>query len=114
MPAVLAGLLVLAVATSLPNTVVAFMFARANRETACVEEIFSSNSINATLGIAVPLLFFWHDTLHDMLLLVLDAPLMVGLTLAALLCVIARRINRVMGGVLLLVYVLWVVVHVLL
>ena len=114
MPAVLAGLLVLAVATSLPNTVVAFLFARANRETACVEEIFSSNSINATLGVAVPLLFVWHDVLHDMLLLVLDVPLMVGLTLVALFCVLARRINRVMGGILLLVYVLWVVMHVLL
>lgn len=113
MPAVLAGLLVLAVATSLPNMVVAFLFARANRETACVEEIFSSNSINATLGIALPLLFFWHGILHDRLLLTLDVPFVVGLTLVALFCVLARRINRVMGGIFLLVYVLWVVIHVL-
>ncbi len=114
MSAVLAGLLVLAVATSLPNTVVAFMFARAHRETACVEEIFCSNSINAALGIALPLLFFWHETLHNTLLLVLDAPFMVLLTLVALLCVVGRSINRLMGGGFLLVYVLWVVVHVLL
>lgn len=111
MPAVLAGLLVLAVATSLPNTVVAFILARANQESACVEEIFSSNSINAVLGIALPLLF-WHDALTDRLLLMLDTPLMVALTLIALLCTRWQRVSRLSGGLLLLVYVLWVVAHV--
>ena len=113
MPTILAGLLILAVATSLPNTVVALIFARTNRETACVEEIFSSNSINATLGIALPLLF-WHVALHDTLLLTLDAPLMVGVTLAALLCVLVRRVNRFAGSAFLGIYLLWVVLHVLL
>ena len=36
---------------------------------ACVEEIFSSNSINAALGIALPLLL-WRALLQDHLLLV--------------------------------------------
>ncbi len=112
MPEVLAGLLVLAVATSLPNTVVAYGLARTDREVACVEEIFSSNSINAALGIALPLLF-WRDVLHDRTLLLLDGPLMVALTLGALLCVLRRRVSRTTGVVLLLVYAAWVVVHVL-
>ena len=111
MPEVLAGLLVLAVATSLPNTVVAFGLARTDREMACVEEIFSSNSINAALGIALPLLF-WRDLLHDRVLLFLDGPLMAALTLTALFCVFRRRISRVTAVLLLLVYVAWVVVHV--
>ena len=113
MPEVLAGLLVLAVATSLPNTVVAFGLARTDREVACVEEIFSSNSINAALGIALPLLF-WRDLLHDRVLLFLDGPLMVALTLGAMLCVSKRRISRITAVLLLLVYVAWVVAHVLL
>ncbi len=113
MPPVLTGLLVLAIATSLPNTIVAFMLARTDREASCVEEIFSSNSINATLGIAVPLLF-WHNMLHDQLLLWLDAPLMVILTLVALLCVLRRRVDRVVGALLLLSYVAWMIVHMLL
>ncbi len=111
MPEVIAGLLVLAVATSLPNTVVAYGLARADREVACVEEIFSSNSINAALGIALPLLF-WRDLIHDRILLVLDGPLMVMLTLGALLCVFRRRVSRVTAVLLLLVYVGWVAVHV--
>ena len=111
MPDVLAGLLVLAVATSLPNTVVALGLARTDREVACVEEIFSSNSINAALGIALPLLF-WRDVLHDRILLFLDGPLMVALTLGALLCVFRRRVSRITAVLLFLVYVAWVVAHV--
>jgi cation:H+ antiporter len=112
MPDVLAGLLVLAVATSLPNTVVAFGLARTDREVACVEEIFSSNSINAALGIALPILF-WRDVLQDHILLFLDGPLMAALTLTALFCVFRRRVSRVTAVLLLLVYVGWVVAHVL-
>jgi cation:H+ antiporter len=111
MPEVLAGLLVLAVATSLPNTVVAFGLARTDREVACLEEIFSSNSINAALGIALPLLF-WRDVLHDHILLFLDGPLMVALALGAMLCVSRRRISRITAVLLLLVYIGWVVAHV--
>ncbi|GAC1376842.1 MAG: hypothetical protein NVSMB44_45840 [Ktedonobacteraceae bacterium] len=112
LPEVLVGLLILAVATSLPNTIVAFILARSGRETACVEEIFSSNSINATLGIALPLLFL-RDALHDHLLLFLDTPFMLALTLGALICIGRRRVSRSVGGILLLSYVTWIVVHML-
>ena len=113
MPPVLAGLLVLAVATSLPNTVVAVSLVRTHRTAACVEEIFSSNSINAALGIALPLLL-WHELVQDHLLLFLDGPLMVLLTLSALLCVYTGRASRVVGVLFLLSYAVWVGVHVLL
>lgn len=110
-PQVLAGLLILAVATSLPNTVVAVSLVRTSRAAACVEEIFSSNSINAALGIALPLLF-WREALSNRLLLWLDAPLMVMLTVGGLLYVLRGRISRVGGIGLLLSYVVWVGVHV--
>jgi len=106
----LAGLLVLAVATSLPNTVVALILVRTGRAAACAEEIFSSNSVNAALGIALPLLF-WHQSINNPLLLILDAPLMVLLTLWALLSSRRGRISRPMGLALLVIYAVWVGVH---
>ncbi len=112
-PAVLAGLLVLAVATSLPNTVVAVSLARADLHAANVEEVFSSNAVNATFGIALPLLI-WPVALHDRLLPVLDAPLMVVLTLTALLCLYSRRVSRRTGLLFLLTYALWVGAHLVL
>jgi cation:H+ antiporter len=112
MPPAILGLFVLAVATSLPNTVVAFTLARTDRATACIEEVLSSNSINAALGIALPLLI-WHDALHDQLLLSLDAPLVAALTFVTLICVMRRRVSRMVGFILLGVYVVWVGVHML-
>jgi len=113
MPAVLAGLLVLAVATSLPNTVVAVILVRTGRMAACVEEIFSSNSINAALGIALPLLL-WRTLLQDHLLLALDGPFILLLTLGMIVCIRMSRLNRITGLLLLLSYAVWVGLHLLL
>ncbi|HCI80293.1 MAG TPA: hypothetical protein DHW02_11455 [Ktedonobacter sp.] len=110
MPPAILGLLVLAVATSLPNTVVAFILARTGRETACVEEVLSSNSINAALGIALPLIV-WHSMIHDTLLLALDVPLMIALTLVMLGCVLRQRVRHVTAVLLFCVYVAWIVTH---
>jgi cation:H+ antiporter len=104
------GLVVLAVATSLPNTVVAFTLARTDRASACVEEVLSSNSINATLGIALPLLL-WQPIHPDPGLLFPNALLMVALTLTALIGALRQRVSRLTGFLLVLVYVSWVVVH---
>lgn len=104
------GLVVLAVATSLPNTVVAFTLAQTDRASACVEEVLSSNSINATLGIALPLLL-WQHIHPDPVLLFPDALLMVALTLTALIGALRQRVSRLTGFLLVLVYVSWVVVH---
>jgi cation:H+ antiporter len=112
MPSVLAGLLVLAVATSLPNTVVAVILVRTGRVAACVEEIFSSNSINAALGIALPLLI-WRTLLQDRLLLWLDAPFILLLTLSMIVGIRIGRVNRIVGLLLILSYAAWVGVHLL-
>lgn len=112
LPQVLIGLVVLAVATSLPNTAVAISLARTGEAAASVEEIFSSNSINVALGIALPLLF-WQGILSDRSILFLDMPLAIFLTLCMLAGVIRGRMGRVFGWGLLCIYALWVVVHVL-
>lgn len=110
MPSVLAGLLVLAVATSLPNTVVAVSLVRTGEAAACVEEVYSSGSINAALGIVLPLLFF-QDTLNDQFLLLLDAPLTLALTLYTLFFVLKGRLSRGMGMLLLVIYICWALVR---
>ncbi len=110
LPPAILGLLLLAVATSLPNTVVAFTLARTGRASACIEEVLSSNSINAALGIALPLLL-WPSIQHDPLLVVLDAPLMVALTLVAQISANRRRVSRLLGLLLVLIYLIWVIVQ---
>lgn len=106
------GLLILAIATSLPNTVVAVILARTGRASACVEEVLSSNSINAALGVALPLLI-WHSLITDRFLLLLDTPLMLVLTLLALLLVIRRRIGHIAALLLFCIYAGWVLLHLL-
>ncbi len=110
MSPVLAGLLVLAVATSLPNTVVAVSIVRTYRLAAGVEEIFSSNSVNASLGIALPLLL-WHNLMQDHLLLFLDGPFIVLLTVGTIACIHTGRVSRPVGLLLLLSYIVWVGIH---
>jgi len=107
---VFTGLVVLAVATSLPNTVVAVSLARTDEAAASIEEIFSSNSINSALGIAFPLLL-WQGILHDHSILFLDMPLTILLTAGMLTGVFRRRMSRAFGVALLLIYAIWVMVH---
>lgn len=113
LPQALTGLVVLAVATSLPNLVVAVNLVRTGEAAASVEEIFSSNSINLALGIALPLLF-WQGALSDRSILLLDMPLTILLTLGMLVGVFRRRIGHVFGTALLCIYIGWVIVHLLL
>ncbi len=110
LPQELTGLVVLAVATSLPNTVVAVSLARTGEAAASVEEIFSSNSIIMALGIALPLLF-WQGALFDRSILFLDVPLAIVITLGMLVGVFRRRMSRTFGVALLCIYAAWVIVH---
>ena len=112
LPQAFTGLVVLAVATSLPNTVVAVSLARTGEAAASIEEIFSSNSINSALGIALPLLL-WQGILHDRSLLFLDMPLTILLTLGMITGVFRRRMSRTFGVALLLIYAAWVIAHLL-
>jgi cation:H+ antiporter len=109
---VLLGLVVLAAATSLPNTVVAVTMARSNRVAACVEEVLTSNNINIVLGSALPLLL-WHTVIQNHLLVVLDTPLMVVMTLIVLACLPRGQMSRAVGLFLVILYVSWVIAHVL-
>jgi cation:H+ antiporter len=110
LPQTLTGLVVLAVATSLPNTVVAVSLVRTGETAASIEEILSSNSINLALGIALPLLF-WQGILSDRFILFLDLPLTILLSLGMLVGVFRRRMSHAFGVTLLCVYAAWVVVH---
>jgi cation:H+ antiporter len=56
-PATVVGTVVLAIATSLPNTWAAVSLARRGQASAAVVATFSSNSINLVVGFAVPALF---------------------------------------------------------
>jgi cation:H+ antiporter len=113
LPEPILSLVILAIATSLPNTVVAFTLARTGRASASVEEVFSSNSVNVALGAALPLCL-WSGAPDVRWLVLLDAPLMVALTLLALLCVRRRGVGRLTGWLLVLVYVAWVALHLVL
>ena len=110
LPSVLAGLLVLAVATSLPNTVVAVSLVRTGEAAACIEEVCSSGSINIALGIVLPLLF-WQGVLGDRFLLILDMPLALALVAGVLFFILRGRLSRGFGSLLLATYVAWVVLR---
>jgi cation:H+ antiporter len=106
------SLVVLAVATSLPNTVVAYQLARREGGSTSVEEILSSNAINLTLGVSLPLLV-WPMHVHPGLLTELDLPLLAALGLLVVAFVYTRRIPRWAGFGLFAVYVAWIALHLL-
>jgi cation:H+ antiporter len=112
LPSVILSLVVLAVATSLPNTVVAYQLARTEGGSTSVEEILSSNAINLTLGVAVPLLL-WPMRVPAGLLTELDLPLLAALGLLVVAFVYTRRIPRWAGLGLFAVYAAWIVLHLL-
>lgn len=110
MPSILAGLLVLAVATSLPNTVVAISLVRTGEAAACIEEVCNSGSINTALGIVLPLVFL-PGILKDRFVLFLDAPLTLVLTIGVFFWVMRGRISRITGALLLVTYAAWVLLR---
>jgi Ca2+/Na+ antiporter len=113
LPSALLSVVVLAVATSLPNLVVALELARTSRAGTSVEEIASSNAIIVALGCALPALL-WTSQISDPSLLRVDLPLLSLLGLVVVGLVQTRRIPRLVGASLLGVYILWVVLHVVL
>jgi cation:H+ antiporter len=110
---IILSLVVLAVATSLPNTVVAYQLARREGGSTSVEEILSSNAINLALGVAVPLLL-WPMRVPAGLLTDLDLPVLAALGLCVVTFVYTRRIPRWAGLGLFAVYAAWISLHLLL
>jgi Ca2+/Na+ antiporter len=115
LPSIVFSLVVLAIATSLPNAVVAYQLARSRREVAAVEEILSSNGVNLALGSALPLLLWPEalDALSGQLLLCGDAALMVALQVIVLLSVRRGTVTKTLAGSLMLIYLAWMLLHVL-
>jgi Ca2+/Na+ antiporter len=113
LPSAILSLVVLAVATSLPNTVVAIQLARTARASTCVEEVMSSNGINLALGSALPALL-WSTVIAAPSLLRFDLPLLCVLGFVVAGIVESRRIPRHIGAGLLGVYLIWVLMHILL
>jgi cation:H+ antiporter len=113
LPSLILSLVVLAVATSLPNTVVAYQLARSEGGSTSVEEILSSNAINLTLGVSIPLLVL-PMRVHPGLLTELDLPLLAALGLCVVAFVYTRRIPRWAGIGLFAVYAAWIALHLLL
>ncbi len=112
LPPAILSLVVLAIATSLPNTVVAFQLARTARASASVEEVLSSNAINLALGCSLPLLI-WPARSPDGLMLWLDLPLLLVLELVALARIRSRHIPWKAGVSFLAIYGVWVILHML-
>jgi cation:H+ antiporter len=105
------GTIVLAALTSLPNLWVALHFARTDRGTALFSSAMNSNSINLVGGLVIPALFIGLSAAKGSL------PYftwLIGLTLLAVLAPIPRsRLSRTAGGVIIAIYVLFVLLRVL-
>ena len=108
---VILSLVVLAVATSLPNTVVAYQLARTGRAATCVEEILSSNAINVALGAALPLLLIPVGLPGDLLTRI-DVPLLAVLGLVLVTSIRLRHVPRPAALVLFGIYAVWLGVHI--
>lgn len=98
------GVLVLPVATSLPNTWAALSLARQGLGDALVAAAFSSNSINLVCGVAIPSLFIQLSP--SALEKFFDGPYLMCMTLvAAVLLLTGSRIRRGEGAFIVAMYV---------
>lgn len=111
-PRDLLGVLVLAVLTSLPNAATGVRFGLHGRGSALVSETLNSNSINLTVGIAVPAAVASLGALGN--LGVFDVAWLVVMT-AVVLALFARRggVTRAGGILLVLLYCVFAIVQAL-
>lgn len=101
------GLTIIAIGTSLPELAASIMSALKNEHDIAIGNIIGSNMFNLLGVLAMPGIMNPGDVPDD--LLVRDFPLMLGLTVGLIVMAygVGRngRINRIEGGVLLLVYI---------
>jgi len=104
------GTVVLAIATSLPNTWAAVSLARRHRPEAAIGAAFNSNSINAALGAGLPALFI---TFHvSAVARTLDIAWLGLMTVVAVaLCALRPSLGRVDGGALLVLYATFLILR---
>jgi cation:H+ antiporter len=105
------GLLVLAVLTSLPNAFTAVRLGLAGSGDALVTETLASNTINLTGGLLLPALFVGIASSTGRV--DFDLAWLAAMTLIALAVLIPRRgAGRLAGGMLIVLYLVFVVVHI--
>lgn len=110
-PSSVTGTIVLAVATSLPNTWAAISLARRHLGLAAIAATFSSNSINLVAGLAVPSLLI---TLHTSAASVdFDSGWLLGMTACALALLGFRHaLTRIDGAILIALYAGFVILRI--
>ena len=110
-PQVLVGTLVLATLTSLPNAFTAVRLGLARRGSALVSETLNSNTINLVGGLIVPALWVGRGSAQGAMPYFIW---LIDLTLLAVLAPLARgRLSRMVGAVIIAIYVIFVVLRVL-
>jgi cation:H+ antiporter len=106
----LVGVLILAILTSLPNAFTAVRLGRSHRGAALVSETLNSNTINFLGGVMLPALLIGLEPASN--LVRFDLVWLIVMTLTTLLLLTPRRgASRVGGGLLILLYVLFVAVQ---
>jgi cation:H+ antiporter len=106
------GVIVLPVATSLPNTWGALSLARRQLGDAVITTTFTSNSINLSLGIAVPSLFIrLQPTVVEQ---TFDGPYLLGMTAVTFaLLLTTSRLDRREGMLVIALYLTFLVIRLL-
>jgi cation:H+ antiporter len=112
LPHALAGGVILASLTSLPNAYTAAHLARRERGAAVVSATVNSNSINLVVGLALPALVIGMSSAAREV--GVELGWLLGMTVIALLLLIpAKGMTRVGGAALIVLYLLFVVVQLL-
>ncbi len=110
LPVPLVSILLLPVATSIPNTWAALGLARQGLGDAVLSAVFNSNLINLSLGIALPSLFINLHPEHAAR--VFDGPYLVGMTLFTVIMLeTSRKLTRPEGLVIIALYLIFVCVR---
>ena len=110
LPSALVGVLILAILTSIPNAYTAVRLASSHRGAALVSESLNSNTINLLGGVMLPALLIGLEPATG--LIRFDLAWLVMMTLTALLLLASRRgLGRGGGGLLVLLYLVFVLVQ---
>jgi cation:H+ antiporter len=112
LPHTLVGGVILAALTSLPNAYTAAHLARRERGAAVVSATVNSNTINLVVGLALPALIIgMGSAVHDV---GVELGWLLGMTVLGLLLLFpAKGMTRVGGAALIVLYLLFVVAHLL-
>ncbi len=110
-PQMIMGLFTLAIGTSIPELVVTFSSARKGLHDLSIGTVLGSNTFNIMIGIGIPALFMSVPV--EPLSLVFDAPVMIFVTILALLLIKrGMKLTRTDGLILLATYITYAVIRI--